>query len=364
MTGVQTCALPISLPSAAGSEEAVFSAYAFNEDRVKSDTVQRTYRRPPAIAVKPRAFIVSIGIDAYDSPRLQLQFAASDADLIAARLAEIPGYEVRRLTLAGKRSAAGKTPHITREAIEIMFSVMGGAPVPESAAFLEKQGIDASQLDNVRPDDIVIVAFSGHGWADPQGNFYLLPADAKWPDGADAPDPATLLSSANLSYYLGMIQAAEIALVIDACHSAASVDGGNFRPGPMGDSGLGQLAFDKGIRILAATQADDVALEDPVLRQGLLTYALAGEGITANGGKADGDGDGRITLEEWLNYAAKRMPSLSSDVRLGRLTTDSTGARGWVRTNAGASKPVVQEPSLFDFNAKPSGLVLKKGLIP
>ena len=352
----------VKLPTVAGTEESVFSAYAFNEDRVKSDTAAATYLRPPTAARKPRAFVVSIGIDAYDSPRLQLQFAASDADLIATRLAEIPGYEVRRLTLAGKRSADGKTAHITREAIEIMFSAMGGADVPVSAGYLESLGIDASQLDHVQPDDIVIVAFSGHGWADPQGNFYLLPADAKWPDGADAPDTATLLSSANLSVYLSSIPAAEIALVIDACHSAASVDGGDFRPGPMGDSGLGQLAFDKGIRILAATQSDDVALEDPVLRQGLLTYALAGEGITASGGKADGDGDGRITIDEWLAYATKRMPSLGSDVRLGRLTTDASGARGWVRANAAATKPVVQEPSLFDFNAKPSGVVLKQGV--
>ena len=352
----------VNLPTAAGSEESVFSAYAFNEDRVKSDTAQFTYRRPPTTIQKPRAFVVSIGIDAYDSPRLQLQFAASDAALIAERLAQIPGYEVRRLTLAGKRSADGKTAHITREAIEIMFSAMGGADVPVSASYLEEQGIDASQLDHVQPDDIVIVAFSGHGWADPQGNFYLLPADAKWPDGADAPDTSTLLSSTNLAVYLGSIHAAEIALVIDACHSAASVAGGDFRPGPMGDSGLGQLAFDKGIRILAATQTDDVALEDPVLRQGLLTYALAGEGITANGGKADDDGDGRITLDEWLAYATKRMPSLSSDVRLGRLTTAPSGARGWVRVNAGATKPAMQEPSLFDFNAKPSGVVLKEGI--
>lgn len=355
----------VKLPTAAGTEESQFSVYAFNEDRVKSDTAQFTYRRKSTVTVPPpRAFIVTIGIDAYDSPRLQLQFAASDAALIGERLGAIPGYEVRRLTLAGKRSADGKTVRITREAIEIMFSAMAGAGVPVSAAYLEEQGIDASKLDHVLPDDILIVAFSGHGWADPQGNFYLLPADAKWADGADAPDTSTLLSSTSLSVYFASINAAEIALVIDACHSAASVAGGDFRPGPMGDSGLGQLAFDKGIRILAATQADDVALEDPVLRQGLLTYALAGEGITANGGKADGDGDGRITLEEWLSYAAKRMPSLSSDVRLGRLATDSTGARGWVRTNAGASKPVVQEPSLFDFNAKPSGLVLKVGARP
>ena len=51
--------------------------------------------------------------------------------------------------------------------------------------------------------------------------------------------------------------AADIALIIDACHSGATVDSGSFKPGPLGDAGLGQLAYDKGIRILAATQADE-----------------------------------------------------------------------------------------------------------
>ena len=129
----------------------------------------------------------------------------------------------------------------------------------------------------------------------------------------------------------------------------------------MGDSGLGQIAFDKGVRIIAATQADDVALEDPNLRQGLLTYALAREGITDQGGKADTDGDGKITLDEWLAYAVKRMPALSSEVRGGRLQAGSSAARGWVRLGAAQAKPAVQEPTLFDFNGKPSGVVLQEG---
>ncbi|HEY5723743.1 MAG TPA: hypothetical protein VIT45_15635 [Allosphingosinicella sp.] len=349
----------VELPTGSATEVSNFTAYAFNEDRVKSDTARFEYRRPPVSAKPPRAFVVTIGIDDYDSDRLDLRFAASDATLLGDRLASIPGYEVRRIALEGVKAADGKVRRVTREAIEILLSAMGGADVGASAQYLAERGFDASQLDRVRPDDIVIISFSGHGWADRQGNFYLVPADGKWPAGAAAPDVATLLSSANLSVYLNAIQAAEIALIVDACHSAASVDGGDFKPGPMGDAGLGQLAFDKGIRILAATQADDVALEDPVLRQGLLTYALAGEGITATGGKADMDSDGRIGLDEWLVYASRRLPSLSEDVRLGRFT-GAAGQRGFVLLDdAPARRPKVQEPSLFDFTGEPSKVVLR-----
>jgi WD40 repeat protein len=35
--------------------------------------------------------------------------------------------------------------------------------------------------------------------------------------------------------------------------------GREFRPGPLGDAGLGQLSYDKGIRILTATQPDKTA---------------------------------------------------------------------------------------------------------
>ena len=67
-------------------------------------------------------------------------------------------------------------------------------------------------------------------------------------------------------------------MIVDACHSAAGVPEG-FKPGPMGDRGLGQLAYDKGMRILAATQANDVALESGQIGQGLLTYALVEDGL-------------------------------------------------------------------------------------
>lgn len=42
----------------------------------------------------------------------------------------------------------------------------------------------------------------------------------------------------------------------------------------MGSRGLGQLAFDKGMKILTATQSYNIALENDIIKQELLTYAL------------------------------------------------------------------------------------------
>ena len=363
--GTRRISLPLDLPTGKEDRTIALTAYAFNEDRVKSETARAEYTQP-AVAKprKRRAFVVTFGIDAYDKTSLNLQFAASDARLLGDRLARIPGYEVRRATFAGD-TAGAKPARVTAVAIGHTIAILRGVKVAEAKQALRDMGFDASQLEPPTPDDIVILAFSGHGWADKNGAFYLVPADAKWPASGE-PDRRTLISAVQMADRLREVDAGEMAMIIDACHSAASVDGGGFKPGPMGDAGLGQLAFDKGIRILAATQADDVAYEDSTLRQGLLTYVLANEGITDAGGKADSNGDHRITLDEWLGYAVARMPALGEEIHLGRTTIDASGtrARGWIPANPVTSRPRIQEPALFNFNPKPSGVVLRDGVRP
>ena len=55
---------------------------------------------------------------------------------------------------------------------------------------------------------------------------------------------------------------AELVLIVDACPtSAASIESEGFKPGPLGSRGLGQLAYDKRMRVLAASQSDQAARE-------------------------------------------------------------------------------------------------------
>jgi uncharacterized caspase-like protein len=135
---------------------------------------------------------------------------------------------------------------------------------------------------------LVILAFSGHGYTDPQGRFYLLPSDAGMDSTITDAKLPKFISSDELSQWLRDVDAGELVMIIDACHSAASVPEA-FKPGPMGDRGLGQLAYDKGMQILAATQADNVALESERLGQGLLTYALVQDGLKARKAASDGN---------------------------------------------------------------------------
>jgi len=93
------------------------------------------------------------------------------------------------------------------------------------------------------------------------------------------------ISAEDLTRWLRPIDA-QMVMVVDACQSAASVATEGFKPGPMGSRGLGQLAYSKRMRILAASQSAGVALESAKIRHGLLTYALVKDGLGSES-KAD-----------------------------------------------------------------------------
>lgn len=333
--------------------DVTFTAYAFNSDRVKGDTSPPvTYRAPPAASPRqPRAYVIAIGVNDYPKlPEKSLRFAVNDARAVATTLRAIEGHEVTVVTLT---SEPGRN-QATKAQIRAVLALLAGRDVEASRALLGAAGIDAGALARTTPDDAVVITFSGHGVADPRGRFFLLPADAAWAANTPGePNWSTLVSSAELTEWLREVDAGDIAVVIDACHSAASVAAGQFKPGPMGDPGLGQLAYDKGLRILAATQGDDVALEDERLQQGLLTFALTGKGEALAPGRA-------VTLDTWLRYGMKRMPTLAADVRVGRIATAADGTRAFTFLGATPAKKLqVQEPSLFDFTGQPSGVKLQ-----
>ena len=182
---------------------------------------------------------------------------------------------------------------------------------------------------------MVILSFSCHGAAPPNETRAQLEADA--------------ISSDELSTWLHDVDAGQFAMVIDACHSAASVQGLDFKPGPMDSRGLGQLAYDKGMRILAASQADDVALKSNAIGHGLLTFALTHDGLDLE--LADDPKDGKITMSKWLGYGVTRVPTLYEEALAGHISTAGRDAdvRPILIAAAKDSPPPPQQPSLFDF---------------
>jgi hypothetical protein len=114
----------------------------------------------------------------------------------------------------------------------------------------------------------------------------------------------------------------------------------------MGSRGLGQLSYDKGMKILTATQADDVAIGAGSLRQGLLTYSLVKDGIES--GKADfKPADKTIRASEWLEYGETRVPKLYDEIMKGEVASE---LKDLVHKRLEEIRR--QRPSLFDFSRK------------
>ena len=365
-----------------------FTAYAFNEDRVKSPTARLTFEPPEALpAAKGRAYVVSVGANAYENEAWDLRFAANDArrlqEVVAARVREGGEYEevVSVPLISDYASEGGRkvSPRVLKETaatkrnFQAVLDLLAGRQVDEEVL---KQLPNASQLRRATPEDLVIVSFSSHGYADERGRFFLLTSDTgKTGDLRDALGRA--ISSDELGAWLRDVDAGELVLVVDACHSAASVQGEGFKPGPMGSRGLGQLSYDKGMRILTSTQADDVALESALVEQGLLTYALTRDGLEA--ARADfRPKDARITVVEWLAYGVERVPALHAEVE--RKLAEMKAAAGAAKLDGDQQARVVlfdeggrslkvkvsgqsartQQPALFDFARRRRDALLSK----
>jgi WD40 repeat protein len=331
-TGAEGVAFKVRLPrpragSEAGARGVEFTAYAFNEDRVKSATARASFEPPEPLApAKGRAYVVSVGVNAYENEAWDLRFAANDArrlqEVVAARVRDGGEYEeVVGVPLISDYESEGgrkKRPRVlkesaaTRRNFKAVLDVLAGLE-PDAEAL--KSVPNASKLRAATPEDLVIISFSSHGYADERGTFYLFTSDVGGAGATSRMSDALgrAVSSDELGAWLRGVDAGELILVVDACHSAASVQGGGFKPGPMGSRGLGQLSYDKGMRILTSTQADDVALESALVEQGLLTYALTRDALES--ARADFQPkDERITVAEWLAYGVERVPALHAEV--------------------------------------------------
>jgi uncharacterized caspase-like protein len=334
----------VPLPAGKSHESVLFTAYAFNEDRVKSATASLEYRVPNDIAPRePRAYVVTIGVNSYDAVARQLRFAVRDAEAMSEVLSRLDGYRIVRVSLT---SDGRDRTHWRATKANIKAALARLAGLPAAGSLAEVQGAD--QLVRATPDDLVIVTFSGRGYTAEDGAFYLLPSDSGTDLGIEPRGLIKLISSEELGDWLRPIDASQIAMIIDAGHSAGSVAQPGFKPGPLGDRGLGQLAYDKGMLILAASQATEVGLESEDLEQGLLTYALVHD-AWARGldGRcaADLNRDGGVTLAEWLRYGERHMPAVLEAIRTGAKKPGYAG-------RSSVEQPLLEHretPALFDF---------------
>lgn len=283
------------IPLVAGQNQ--LTAYAFNRDNIRSKDARLVVVGEPSLAAEPQARVLCIGINRYRDPQLDLSYAVADAEVTAKALRE-------HLTLPEGR-------------IHVKMLLDEQATRKNILAELSRIAAEA------QPEDIVIISYAGHGSVD-EDKFHLVPTEFSMEPG-QPPLAKVGVSEDDLEQALRPLQAERVVLVLDACQSGKALESHEWRQGPINSRGLAQLAWEKGLEILAASQSQQAAQEawevgGVEVGHGLLTFSLSVEGFD----KAPRLEGGDLSARAWLDYAAGRVPQiLASEANLRTLTLET-----------------------------------------
>jgi WD40 repeat protein len=331
----------VTVPIAAGTNR--FTAYAFNANDVKSGDASLVVRGADSLKRQGVAYIVAIGINQYADPSLNLRFAAADAQDVAEELkANLTSQQIfSKVEVVRLLDEAA-----TKE------NIIGALNRLRSDGRVVNPGSSSPLLEALRPaepEDVVFVYFAGHGYA--RGNrFYLIPQDvgpAHHEDAAGVRSSnldqiiARSITDLDLDRVYSSIDAGNLILIVDACNSGQVLESEERRRGPMNSKGIAQLAWEKGMYVLAAAQGYQAALEASKLGHGYLTYALIEEGLKFR--LADNSPhDGQIDIREWFEFAVRRVPEMQAQA----MTDARTGGRKLVFVDGEPLVANVREQSL------------------
>ncbi len=311
LQGAPKRAIETSVPIVAGKNE--FTAYAFNRDNVKSTDSLLSINGAESLRRDGTAYLVVVGVSKYANSQYNLNYSVADANEIG-------------IQLKSQQEALGRYRPIevislvnedaTKENILLALRLLAGTAknsVPKNAP------ADLLKIKPAQPEDAVIFYFSGHGTAK-DDRFYLIPHDLGYQGQRSELDEAGLatilahsISDLEVEEALKPLDVDQLLLIIDACNSGQALQAADERRGPMNARGLAQLAYEKGMYVLTASQSDEVAFESAGLKHSYLAYALVEEGIKS--GAADADGNGEVFLNEWFDYATERVPRIAGEKR-------------------------------------------------
>ena len=237
--------------------------------------------------IKPKLYVLSIGVSKYEDKDLRLSFASKDARDFAGAMTRQKGGLYRDVTV--KVLADEKA---TRD--EIM------------------DGLDWLTKETTSKD-IAMVFLAGHGVNDPGGLYYFLPVNANTEKlkrtGVVFSDIKNTVASL----------AGKTILFVDTCHSGNVM---GMRRGVADiNAVVNELASaESGAVVFASSTGKQYALEDPAWGNGAFTKALV-EGIS---GKADYHGKGKITVNMLDLFLSERVKELTKGKQTPTTTKPQT----------------------------------------
>jgi WD40 repeat protein len=239
----------------------------------------------PAIAAKPRLFVLAVGVNDYYDGRLRLNFAAPDARSMAASFEKAGAglYEsVKAVTVLDA--------DVTRANLDNVFTQLGS---------------------EVKASDVFVFFVAGHGRT-LDGHYYFLPQDFKYRDQGSYAESG--LSQEQWQKWITLVKARKSVLIYDTCESGA-VTADNVVVASRGLQRVEEqaVAYEKlrnatGRTILAASTDSQPALEG-YHGHGVFSYVVM-EALQ----KAQTNANGLIEITGLISYIDDRVPDITSQV--------------------------------------------------
>ncbi len=236
-----------------------------------------------ANVLKPKLYVLAVGVADYVDPNLRLGLAGKDAIDFGAAMQAQQG---------GLYGAVLVKSLIDRDATH--------DSVLEGLEWLEKQ---------VTSRDIGVVFMAGHGMVDEGGRFWYLPADASLQKLRTRG-----ISKEDIRASLARL-AGKAVLFLDACHAAGAAGkaAGTAPEVTRGDVDINGVvnefaASENGVVVFGSSTGRELSIESADWGNGAFTMALV-EGIAQ--GRAALLATGSITLSELDAYVAERVKELT-----------------------------------------------------
>jgi WD40 repeat protein len=344
LKGQPSATLEATVPVVAGENR--FTAYAFNNENVKSHDAELDITGADSLKREGTAYVLAVGVNSYENPQYNLKYAAADAQDFADQVS-------RHEAQLGRYAQVVVVPLIDSDATKANILAALKILAGDTSALPANAPKSLAQLKPAQPEDTVAVYFAGHGTAQ-KNRFYLIPHDMAYAGGRDELDAAGLktilahsISDEELQSAVEGLDAGQLLLVIDACNSGQALEAEEKRRGPMNSKGLAQLAYEKGMYILTAAQSYQAALEASQLGHGLLTYALVEEGLKSMAAD-DEPKDGVLQAREWLDFATARVPEMQLEkMRQARSLNLTLSFAEGDDVKAGPERRNLQRPRAF-----------------
>ena len=292
--------VPVDLstdPRAVPGKKNKVEILAYNaDDSLSSRGLVREFDAPgAAVTEKPKLYAVIVGVSKYRGDKINLKFAAKDAENFA-----------KALKLGSERLFKPENVKIFQ-----LTSAEGSKDVRPDRANLIK-ALEA--LKKTKPDDVVVVYLAGHGitHSGKNGeNWYYLTADAQGGEMTDADREQVCLSSAELINLLKQSPAQKQVLILDTCHSGkvAAVIAERRDVPTSHTRALERMKDRTGVHVLAGCAANSVSYEDSRYGQGILTYSL----LLGMKGACLEEGE-LVNVLQLFGFAADQVPELARGI--------------------------------------------------